>query len=173
MSNNKTSIDKDLRKQKKRMREIMCLKSKPYEQLNDDQKAKLATENVVNRRINTLEKIISRQNNPTPTQTPMKQVKKNKNKKHKNNPAQKKNKNKMNKHQLTAYKRHNERSKKERNEQKKKTMSRKNKIAHFRSIRQKQEEAIGFLRMQMYLLKQQMNRDMEQTEQTTQETQAI
>ena len=56
MSSYKTSTDKKLRKAKKRMREILGLKSKPYDQLNEDQKAKLATEDTVNRIIQFLEK---------------------------------------------------------------------------------------------------------------------
>ena len=125
MSNNKTSTYKELRKHRKLKRDIETLKSKPHEQLNDDQKAKLAREPDVNRRIRRLEN--NKRNIPTPTQTPLKHVKKKKNKNNKNNknnPAQKKNKkNKMNKSQFAAFKRHNERSKKERNEQKNKNMS--------------------------------------------------
>lgn len=159
MSNYKNSLVKDLRKQKKLIRDILCLKSKSDEELNDDQKAKLTRENTVNRTINSLKNKINRLNKPTPTQTP-KPVQKNKNK---NNKKNKKNKKKMTNSQLAAYNTHNERSKIERKEQKNKNMLRKNKIAKLRSVRREQEETIGYLRMLMYL----MNRKMEQTEQAT------
>ena len=93
------STDKELRKQKKRMREILELKSKPYDHLNEDQKAKLATEKTVNNKIQFLEKTISKRNNPAPTQTPVKNnIRKNKNKQNK--------KTKMTNAKLAACKKH-------------------------------------------------------------------
>ena len=159
MSNYKNLLDKDLRKQKKLMREILCIKSKSYGELNDDQKAKLARENTVNRTINSLENKINRLNKPIITRAPVKHVQKKKNNKRNE-------KNKMTKSQLGAYKTHQELSKIEREEQKNKNMLRKKKMSEFRSIRQEQEASIGYLNMLMYFM---MKCNMEQTEQAIQE----
>ena len=80
------------------MREIQGLKSKPYDQLNEDQKAKLGTEGKVKRNIQFLEKMIIERNIPKSVecQVPKKKTKKN----------DKKKTNKMNNLQLAAYKKH-------------------------------------------------------------------
>ena len=167
MSSYKTSTDKKLRKEKKRMREILGLKSKPYDQLNEDQKAKLATEDTVNRRIQFLEKIISKRNNSTPIPVESqveRKVQKNKNKK----------KNKINNSELAAYKKHQQKAKIEREEQKNMNMSREIKVAYYRLIRRErkrqQEEYIGWMRMRKDLIKLIMKSEKAQE---TQETHAI
>ena len=172
MSSYKTSTDKKLRKEKKRMREILGLKSKPYDQLNEDQKAKLATEGDVKRRINYMEKVINKRKSLTQPRTPTTQTEL-------SVPKNKKKSNVMTKAKQKAYKKHRELAKKEREEQKNKNMLHKIKVEFSRLIRRErkrlQEECAGWLRERNAMLKLLMESEkeqMEQMEQATQTTQA-
>jgi hypothetical protein len=126
MSNYTNSTEKQLRKQKKKMREITELKLKSRNQLNGEQKAKLATEGDVKRRINWMEKIIeNRKTRQPPTQTLTKL----------SVPKNKKKSNVMTKAQRKTYERHRELAKKEQEEHKNKNMPREIKVAFYRKRR--------------------------------------
>ena len=171
MSNHTKSIEKQLRKQKKKQREILGLKSKPYDQLNGEQKAKLATESDVKRRINYMEKVINKRKTLTQTRTPTLTKL--------SVPKNKKKSNVMIKAQHKTYERHRELAKKEREEHKNKNMLHEMKVEFSRLLRRErkrqQEEYIGWLRMRKDLIKLLMKSEkeqMEQMEQATQTTQA-
>jgi len=171
MSNHTKSIEKQLRKQKKKQREILGLKSKPYDQLNGEQKAKLATESDVKRRVNYMEKVINKRKTLTQPRTPTLTKL--------SVPKNKKKSNVMTKVKQKAYKKHRELAKKEREEQKNKNMLHEMKVEFSRLLRRErkrqQEEYAGWLRERNAMLKLLMESEkeqMEQMEQATQTTQA-
>ena len=167
MSNHTKSIKKQLRKQKKKQREILGLKSKPYAQLNGEQKAKLATESDVKRRINYMEKVINKRKTLTQTRTPTQTEL--------SVPKNKKKSNVMTKVKQKAYKKHRELAKKEREEQKDNNMSHEIKVALYRKRRREykkfKEEYAGWLRNSNAMFKLLMESGKEQMEQATQTTQ--
>jgi hypothetical protein len=128
------SFRKDLRKQEKKLREINVLKSKPYDQLNKDQKNKIMTEREVNRQIRRLEALCEKQNNPKQIEQPIPEKKIVRKKKKKI--VRKKKNNKMTNEQRKAYETHKELSKKERQEYKEEQLWRNMKKMYFRIRRQ-------------------------------------
>ena len=167
MSNYTKSIEKQLRKQKKKQREILGLKSKPYEQLNGEQKAKLAKDSDVKRRINYMEKVINKRKTLTQPRTPtLTEL---------SVPKNKKKSNVMIKAQHKTYERHRELAKKEREEQKNKNMLHEMKVKFFRLLRREQkrqqEEYAGWLRERNAMFKLLMESEKEQIEQMEQATQ--
>ena len=162
-------LEKQLRKQKKKLREIDGLKSKPHKQLNDEQKAKIATEGKVKRQIKYLEKLIDERKNPTQVeQSVPKKKKKTKKKK-------KKKKNNMTAKQRKAYETHREIVKKERETHKNENMLHGIKVALYRKNRQEykkfQEEYTGWLRNRNAMFKLLMNSNKEKIKQVTQTAQ--
>jgi len=166
MSNHTKSIEKQLRKQKKKQREILGLKSKPYDQLNGEQKAKLATEGDVKRRINYMEKVINKRKTLTPRTPTLTEL---------SVPKNKKKSNVMTKVKQKAYKKHRELAKKEREEQKNKNMTHEMKVKFFRLLRRERkrqpEEYAGWLRERNAMFKLLMENEKEQIEQMEQATQ--
>ena len=155
------SLKNELRKYNKRDREIQRLKPKPYDQLNQDQKNKLETEDDVKDHIRYLETLIKEQNAPKSVTPPVsnKPKRRNKSKKGKKTKVTKK----MTEADRKAYNKHKLRSKIQRLQEKQEQRSRIMKIRQLRLERQTYDQNIGWVHTLITMMNQQNNKVVTQT----------
>lgn len=156
------TLNKELRKYIKKNRGIQKLKIKPYDQLNQDQKNKLATEEDVKDHIRYLETVIKEQNAPKTVKQPVtkkakQQTKRNKGKKTSNTNNTKQ----MAELNRKAYEKHKLRSKIERLKEKHEQRSRKKLVQQLRQKRQTRDvdhrNNVGWMRTLIHMMETQHN----------------
>ena len=154
------SLKNELRKYNKKDREIQRLKTKPYDQLNQDQKDKLETEDYVKNHIRYLETLIEEQNAPTPLTHPISKKPKRRKKGRK---GKKKGNTQMTKSQRKAYEKHKLRAKIQRLQDRQERRSRNMKAQLLRQQRQNHQDNIGWVRTLTAIMDQQNNKVVTQT----------